>query len=62
MTTILGYSQVSTTGQGVDTRLGVLTAVGVEGEPVTELATVFRIGRATASRYLANHEAVQQNA
>jgi DNA invertase Pin-like site-specific DNA recombinase len=31
-------------------------------EPVTELAVAFGIGRATAYRYLANHEAMQPNA
>lgn len=39
-----------------------LRRLAATGEPVTELAAAFGIGRATAYRYLANHEATQQNA
>ena len=39
-----------------------LRRLAATGEPVTELAAAFGIGRATAYRYLANDEATQQNA
>ncbi|MGB3355536.1 MAG: recombinase family protein [Mycobacterium sp.] len=39
-----------------------LRRLAATGEPVTELAAAFGIGRATAYRYLANHQAAQQNA
>lgn len=39
-----------------------LRRLAATGEPVTELAAAFGIGRATAYRYLANREARQQNA
>ena len=39
-----------------------LRRLAATGEPVTELAAAFGIGRATAYRYLANSEAMQQNA
>lgn len=38
-----------------------LRRLAATGEPVTELAAAFGIGRATAYRYLANNEAVQPN-
>lgn len=39
-----------------------LRRLAATGEPVSELAAAFGIGRATAYRYLANDRAVQQNA
>ncbi len=39
-----------------------LRRLAATGEPVTELAAAFGIGRATAYRYLANSEAMQPNA
>ncbi|HPE12209.1 MAG: recombinase family protein [Mycobacterium sp.] len=39
-----------------------LRRLAATGEPVTELAAAFGIGRATAYRYLANNEAMQPNA
>lgn len=39
-----------------------LRRLAATGEPVTELAAAFGIGRATAYRYLANSEAMKQNA
>ncbi|MEN4472721.1 recombinase family protein [Mycolicibacterium cosmeticum] len=39
-----------------------LRRLAATGEPVTELATAFGIGRATAYRYLANNGTRQQNA
>lgn len=39
-----------------------LRRLAATGEPVTELAAAFGIGRATAYRYLANSEAMQRNA
>lgn len=38
-----------------------LRRLAATGEPVTELAAAFGIGRATAYRYLANNEAMQPN-
>ena len=38
-----------------------LRRLAATGEPVTELAAAFGIGRATAYRYLANNEATQPN-
>lgn len=39
-----------------------LRRLAATGEPVTELAAAFGIGRATAYRYLANNEAIQPDA
>lgn len=39
-----------------------LRRLAATGEPVTELAAAFGIGRATAYRYLTNSEAMQRNA
>ena len=39
-----------------------LRRLAATGEPVTELAAAFGIGRATAYRYLANQKSVQENA
>ncbi|OBB32207.1 resolvase [Mycolicibacterium fortuitum] len=42
-------------------RQAQLRRLAATGEPVTELAAAFGIGRATAYRYLANNEATQPN-